>query len=51
MMHDKGCPWLVHWDDSEGWGGENGGRGFQDGEHVYTHGGFKSMYSKTNTML
>ena len=51
MMHDKGCPGLVHWDDSEGWGGEKGGRGFQDGEHVYTHGGFKSMYSKTNTML
>ena len=23
----------------------------QDGEHMYTHGGFKPMYGKTNTML
>ena len=23
----------------------------QDGEHMYTHGGFKSMYGKTNTIL
>ena len=29
---------LVHWDDPEGWYGEGGGRGVQDGEHVYTHG-------------
>ena len=27
---------LVHWDDLEGWYGEGGGRGVQDGEHVYT---------------
>ena len=27
------------------------GRGFQDGEHMYTHGGFKSVYGKTNTVL
>ena len=25
--------------------------GVQDGEHMYTHGGFKSMYGKTNTIL
>ena len=25
--------------------------GVKDGEHMYTHGGFKSMYGKTNTML
>ena len=35
----------------EGWDGEGGGRGVQGGEHVYTHGGFKSMDGKTNTML
>ena len=23
----------------------------QDGEHMYTHGGFMSMYDKTNTIL
>ena len=35
----------------EGWDGEGGGRGVQDGEHMYTHGGFMSMYGKTNTIL
>ena len=46
-MHDTGCLGLVHWDDPEGWDGEGVGRGVQDGEHMYTHGGFKSMYGKT----
>ena len=50
-MQDTGCLGLVHWDDPEGWYGEGGGRGVQDGEHVYTHGGFMLMYSKTNTIL
>ena len=50
-MHETGCSGLVHWDDPERWDGEKGGRGVQDGEHMYTHGGFKSMYGKTNTML
>ena len=35
-MHETGCSGLVHWDDPEGWDGEGGGRGIQDGEHVYT---------------
>ena len=51
LMRDTGCSGLVHWDDPEGWDGERGGRGIQDGEHMYTHGGFKSMYDKTNTIL
>ena len=25
-MHDTGCLGLVHWEDSEGWYGEGGGR-------------------------
>ena len=50
-MHDTGCSGLVHWDDPEGWDREGGGRAVQDGEHIQTHGGFKSMYGKTNTML
>ena len=45
-MHDTGCSRLVHWDDPEGWDVDGGGRGVQDGEHMYTHGGFKSMYGK-----
>ena len=51
LMHDTVCLGLVHWDDPEGWDGEGLGRGVQDGEHMYTHGEFKSMYGKTNTML
>ena len=37
-IHETGCSGLVHWDDPEGWHGEGGGRGVQDGEHMYTHG-------------
>ena len=50
-MHDAGCLGLVHWDDPDGWGGEGCGRGVQDGEHMYTHGGVMSMYDKTNTIF
>ena len=50
-MQDTGCLGLVHWDDPEGWCGEGSGRVVQDGEHVYTRGGFKLMYGKTNTIL
>ena len=50
-MHDAGCLGLVHWDDPEGQDGEGGWRRVQDGEHMYTHGRFMSMYGKTNTIL
>ena len=50
-MHDTGCLGLVHWDIPEGWYGEGGGRRVQDGEHVYTCGGFMLIYGKTNTVL
>jgi len=50
-MQDTGCLGLVYWDDSEGWYGEGSGRGVQDGEHMYIHGGFMVMYGKTNTIL
>ena len=49
--HETGCSELVHWDDPEGWDGEGSGRGVQDGEHMYTHGGSMSMYGKTTTIL
>ena len=49
--HDTGCLGLVHWDDPERWYGDGGGREVQDGEHVYTCGGFMLMYGKTNTIL
>ena len=50
-MQDTGCLGLVHWDDPEGCYGEGCGRDVQDGEHVYTRGGFVLMYGKTNTIL
>ena len=50
-MHDTGCLGLVHWDNPGGWYREGGGRGVQDGEHMYTCGGFMLMYGKTNTIL
>ena len=37
-MHETECSGPVLWDDPEGRDGEGGGRGVQDGGHVYTHG-------------
>ena len=51
LMQDTGCLGLVHWDDPEGWSGEGGRRGVQDGEHVYTRGRFMLMYDNTTTIL
>ena len=51
LMQDTGCLGLMHWDDPEGWDGVGGGRGVQDGEHMYTRAGFMSMYAKTTTIL
>ena len=45
-MHDTRCLGLVHWDYPEGWYGEGGGRRVQDGEHVYTCGGFILMFGE-----
>ena len=50
-MHDTGCLGLVHRDDPEGWYGEGGGRGIQEWELMYTHGGSMLLYGKTNTVL
>ena len=50
-MHETGCSGLVHCDDPEGWDEESGGRGVQDGEHVYTCARFMMMYGKTNTIF
>ena len=41
----------MHWDDPEGWYGEGGGRRVQDGEHMYTCGGFILISGKTNTIM
>ena len=48
---NTGCLGLVHWDNPEGWNGEGGGRRVQDGEHMYTCGGFILIFGKTNTFM
>ena len=51
LMHETGCSGLVHWDDPEGWDGQGGGRGVQDGEHMNTRVRFMSNMEKTTTAL
>ena len=51
MLHQTALLGLMHWDYPEGWDGEGSGRGFQDGEHMYTRDRFMSMYGKTNIIL
>ena len=51
LYKDTGCLGLVHWDDPEGWYGVGGGRRVQDGEHMYTCGGFILIFGKTNTIM
>ena len=41
----RGMVWRGRWD------GEGNGRGVQDGEHMYTCGGFMLIYGKTNTIF
>ena len=50
-MQDTGCLGLVHGDDPERCYEEEGGSGVHIWKHMYTHGGFMSMYGKTNTVL
>ena len=50
-MYHTGCLGLVHWDHPEGWNGEGGGRRVQDGEHMYTCGGFIFIFGKSNTVM
>ena len=47
-MHETGHSKPVCWDNPEGWDGEGGGRGVQDGGHLYTHGWLMSMYGKNH---
>ena len=42
--------WCTGMTQRDGLRREVGG-GFRIGEHVYTHGGFMSMYGKANTIL
>ena len=48
---DTACLGLVHGDDPERCCGEESGRGVHVWDHMYTRGGFMSMYGETNTVL
>ena len=50
-MHEAGCSGLVQWDDPEGWDGEGGRRGVQDGEHMYTRSRFNVNVWQKHTFL
>ena len=50
-MHETGHSKQVHWDNPEGWDGEGGGRGVQDGGHVYTVADSYQYTAKTTTIL
>ena len=48
IQGDQG--WCTGMNQRDGMGKEVGG-GVKDGEHMYTHGRFMSVYGKTNTIL
>ena len=51
LMYDTGSQgWCTGMTQRDGMGREVGG-GVQDREHMYTYGGFMSVYGKTNTMV
>ena len=50
-MQDTACLGLMYRDDPEGCCGEGSGTGVHVWDLMYTHGGFMSMYGKTNTVL
>ena len=50
-MQDTACLGLVRGADPKRCYGDGGGKGVHVWERMYTHGGFMSMYGKTNTVL
>ena len=48
LMHETGHSGPLPWDDPEGWDGDGGEKGVQDGEHMYTCGWFMSMYGESH---
>ena len=49
--NETGCPGLEHWDDPEGWDGEGGGRGVQDGDTCTPMADSCQCMAKTTTIL
>jgi len=50
IMRQDAQGWCTEMTQRDGMGREVGG-GVQDGEHMYSHGGFMSVYGKTTTIL
>ena len=50
-MHETGCSGLVHWDDPEGWDGEGGGTGVQDGDTCIPMADSCLCVAETTTIL
>ena len=50
-MHETGCSGPVHWDDSEGWDGEEGGRDFRMGNTYTPMADSCECMAKTTTIL
>ena len=51
LMHEAGHSKPVLWDNPEGCGGEGGGKGLQDGGHMYTVAGSHCCMAETTTIL
>ena len=50
-MHETGHSGPVHWDDPEGWDGEGGGGGVQDGDTCTPVADSCQCMAKTTTIL
>ena len=51
LMNETGHTKPVHWDNPEGWDVEGGGRGVQDGGHIYILGYSCQCMAKIVTIL
>ena len=51
LMHETGRSGLVHWDDPEGWDGEEGGKGVQDGDTCTPMADSCQYMAETTTIL
>ena len=49
--HETGHSGPVHWDDPEGWDGEGGGGGVQDGDTCTCMADSCQCMAKTTTIL
>ena len=49
-IHEAGHAKLVLWDNPEGWGGEGGGRGIQNGSYTHMADSHQCV-AKTTTIL